>query len=112
QINGATVPPRPIAICGVARPERFFNDLRSAGIDIVAKAIFPDHHAYTARDIRKLQRLREQHNAGGFITTAKDAINLAAASQGAIEILLPLVTVPLTMELRDAAACLDTMLGT
>ena len=106
------MPPRPIAICGTARPERFLSDLRSVGVEIVGQAVSSDHHAYTESDIRKLQRLREQHKAGGFLTTAKDAINLAAASPWAIEALQPLVTVPLKLELRNAQASLDTMLAT
>ena len=78
----------------------------------VAQALFPDHHAYTASDIRNLKSLREQHNAGGFLTTAKDAINLAGVSPGAIESLQPFVTVPLKLELSNAEASLDTMLAT
>ncbi len=111
QIDLQAVPTPPIAICGTARPERFLNDLRAAGIEVVAKAIFRDHHAYTETDIQELLRLREQHDAGGFLTTEKDAINLAAASTTAFEALQPLVVVELKMELIDSEQCLDTMLG-
>ena len=112
EVASDKAPPRPIAICGTARPERFLNDLRSAGVEIVAQANFRDHHAYTASDIHNLQGLREQHRSGGFLTTAKDAINLSAASPGAIEALQPLVTVPLKLELGNPEAGLDTMLAT
>ena len=106
------LPDRPIAVCGTARPERFLNDLRNAKVEIVAQAIFRDHHAYTESDVSKLLRLRDQHHSLGFLTTEKDAINLAAASPSAIEKLQPLVAVRLKMELMDAQASLDTMLAT
>ena len=110
EIKPETLPKRLIAICGTARPERFFEDLEAAGMQVVEKAIFRDHHAYTEADIRRLLRLREQHQAGGFVTTEKDATNLAA--RGSAVELNPLIVVPLKMELLNAQASLDTMLAT
>lgn len=112
ELRREQVPSRPIAICGTARPARFLNDLRAAGVEIVAKAIFRDHHAYTEADLVNLLRLREKHKSDGFLTTEKDAINLAAASATAMDSLQPLLIVPLKMELLDGQASLDTMLAT
>src|SRR6202453_2166441 len=70
------VPPRPVVFCGIARPQNFLLQLRTAGIEPGAQALFRDHHAYTERDIHDLLKLREQSEAGGFVTTEKDAINL------------------------------------
>jgi tetraacyldisaccharide 4'-kinase len=100
------VPPRPVAFCGIARPQNFLRQLRTAGIEPAAEAIYRDHHAYGEKDIRELLVLRAQSEAGGFVTTEKDAINLgehAAALQ-------PLAVVPVKMELEDAANALSTML--
>jgi tetraacyldisaccharide 4'-kinase len=100
------VPPRPVMFCGIARPQNFLLQLRAAGIDPVAEAFFRDHHAYTEQDVRDLRQLRQRSEAGGFVTTEKDAVNLGAYL-GALE---PLMVVPVKMELADAANAVDTML--
>ena len=38
-------------VAGIARPERFFADLASAGWDVVGTMAFRDHHLFTRRDI-------------------------------------------------------------
>jgi tetraacyldisaccharide 4'-kinase len=105
-IVSAEVPPRPVAFCGIARPQNFLLQLRAAGIDPVAEALFRDHHAYSEKDIRDLLLLRQRSEAGGFVTTEKDAVNLG----GYLSALTPLAVVPVRMELADAANAVDTML--
>jgi tetraacyldisaccharide 4'-kinase len=101
-----SVPRRPVVFCGIARPQNFLLQLRAAGIDPVAEAFFRDHHAYTEKDIRDLLELRQRSDAGGFVTTEKDAVNLS----GYLNALAPLAVVPVKMELADAANAVDTML--
>jgi tetraacyldisaccharide 4'-kinase len=101
------VPSRPVAFCGIARPERFFRQLQEAGIELAAEVPFRDHHAFSEKDIRRLLRVRAQANAGGFVTTEKDAMNLGPA----ISRLQPISVVPVTMELESASAALDAMLA-
>ena len=84
------------------------TQLRTAGIDPVAEAFYRDHHAYTAQDIRDLLRLRERSEAGGFVTTEKDAINLGTN----LSALHPIAIVPVKMELLDASNVLETILQT
>jgi tetraacyldisaccharide 4'-kinase len=100
------VPPRPVTFCGIARPQNFILQLRTAGIDPVAEALFRDHHPYTGKDIRDLLELKRRSEAGGFVTTEKDAVNLG----GYLDALQPLAVVPVKMELADAANAMDTML--
>ena len=100
-------PPGPVAFCAIARPKQFFLQLRFAGCEPAAEAAFRDHHAYTQSDIRDLLQLRERCQAGGFVTTEKDAINLGELAAQ----LQPLTVVPVKMELVDAAAALDRMLA-
>jgi tetraacyldisaccharide 4'-kinase len=100
------VPPRPVVFCGIARPQNFLLQLRAAGIDPVAEAFFRDHHAYTEKDVRDLLHLRQHSEAGGFVTTEKDAVNLG----GFLVALGRLAVVPVKMELADAADAVDTML--
>jgi tetraacyldisaccharide 4'-kinase len=105
-ISVKDIPARPVAFCGIARPQNFLLQLRTAGIEPVAQALFRDHHAYTEKDVHDLLTLRQQSDAGGFITTEKDAINLEAH----LTTLSPLVVIPVKMELLDAANAVDTML--
>ena len=100
------VPGRPVAFCGIARPQNFMLQLRKAGIEPAAEAVYRDHHAYTERDIRELLSLKMKSEADGFVTTEKDAINLG----GYFSALAPIAVVPVKMELADAANAVDTML--
>ncbi|MFY9741276.1 MAG: tetraacyldisaccharide 4'-kinase [Candidatus Sulfotelmatobacter sp.] len=105
-MQNVSVPERPVVFCGIARPQNFMLQLRTAGIEPVAEAFFRDHHAYTEKDVRDLLQLRERGEAGGFVTTEKDAVNLG----GYFEALAPLAVIPVKMELADAANALDAML--
>jgi tetraacyldisaccharide 4'-kinase len=105
-IIAQNVPARPIVFCGIARPQNFVLQLRAANIERVAEAFYRDHHAYTQKDIRELLDLKRRSEAGGFVTTEKDAVNLG----GYLSSLDPLSVVPVKMELADAANALDTML--
>jgi tetraacyldisaccharide 4'-kinase len=105
-ISLTTVPGRPVAFCGIARPQNFLLQLRTAGLEPVAQALYRDHHAYTERDVHDLLKLRQQSEAEGFVTTEKDAINLGEY----LSALEPLLVVPVKMELLDAANTVDTML--
>ncbi|HEY1465289.1 MAG TPA: tetraacyldisaccharide 4'-kinase [Terriglobales bacterium] len=99
-------PSRPIAFCGIARPEIFMAQLKAAGIQPAGEAKFRDHHRYTAPEVQNLLKLREQKQANGFITTEKDAINLGEhlPRLGSIAI------AKVTMELENAANGVDTVL--
>ena len=78
----------------------------AANIEPVAEAFYRDHHAYSEKDIRELLELKQRSEAGGFVTTEKDAVNLG----GYLSALDPLAVVPVRMELSDAANAVDTML--
>jgi tetraacyldisaccharide 4'-kinase len=100
------IPSRPVVFCGVARPQNFVLQLRAANIEPVAEAFYRDHHAYEEKDIRELLALKLRSEAGGFVTTEKDAVNLG----GYLSALSPIAVVPVKMELSDAANAVDTML--
>jgi tetraacyldisaccharide 4'-kinase len=105
-IAPSNIPERPVAFCGIARPKNFLLQLRTAGIEPVAEALYRDHHAYTEQDVRDLLKLRDQSEAAGFVTTEKDAINLG----GYLAALHPCAVVPVKMDLVDSANVVDTML--
>jgi tetraacyldisaccharide 4'-kinase len=100
------VPPRPIVFCGIARPENFLLQLRTANIEPAAQALYRDHHAYGEKDVRELSDLKKRSEAGGFVTTEKDAVNLGPY----LCALEPLAVVPVRMELDNPANAVDTIL--
>ncbi len=100
------VPPRPVVFCGIARPQNFVLQLRAANIEPVAHAFYQDHHAYYEKDVHELLDLKQRSEAGGFVTTEKDAVNLGPY----LSALGPLAVLPVKMELSDAANAVDTML--
>jgi len=104
-IIAKNVPSRPVAFCAVARPQIFLLQLRNAGIEPAAEAIFRDHHFYSENDIRELLKLKQTSEADGFVTTEKDAINLG----GYLSTLGPLAVVPVKMDLVDASDAIDTI---
>jgi tetraacyldisaccharide 4'-kinase len=100
------IPSRPIIFCGIARPRNFLLQLRTAGVDPIGEAFYRDHHSYSEKDVCELLELKRRSEAGGFITTEKDVINLGRF----LSALSPLAVVPVKMELDDAANAVDTML--
>lgn len=101
------IPARPVVFCGIARPQNFLLQLRAANVEPAAQAFYRDHYAYREKDVRELVDLKQRSEAGGFVTTEKDAVNLGPF----LSALSPLAVVPVRMELADAANGLDTMLG-
>jgi tetraacyldisaccharide 4'-kinase len=102
------VPERPVVFCGIARPENFLLQVRAANIEPAAQAFYRDHHAYGEKDVQELLDLKQRSEAGGFVTTEKDAVNLGPY----LSALVPLTVVPVRMELVDAANVVDTILRT
>ena len=99
-------PKLPVVFCGIARPEQFFAQVRAAGISPAAEIEFRDHYAYQADDIQALIRAGREHSADGYLTTEKDAINLASNRS----MLVPLAIATLNVELDNPADIVDTIL--
>src|SRR6202007_3116691 len=69
------VPERPVVFCGIARPQNFLLQLRTANVEPAAQAFYRDHHLYSESDVRQLLELKQRSEAAGFVTTEKDAVN-------------------------------------
>jgi tetraacyldisaccharide 4'-kinase len=76
--GSGTLPPstRIAVAAGIARPERVFDALRQLGHDIAHERVFPDHHWFTAADVRDVEGAARASGAAGIVTTAKDAVRL------------------------------------
>ena len=98
QPGGGTEAPdagaRVAAVAGVARPERFFDDVRAAGYEVVRAIAFSDHHRFASRDVARIQAEARRAGAQAIVTTDKDFVRL--------EPWLPLDPVLATMPLTCA----------
>jgi len=86
-------------LAGIARPERFFTGLASAGWRVVGTMAFRDHHAFTDRDIARVSAAARSTGASIVMTTEKDAVRLTRRQAGS----LPIATVPLTASILPVA---------
>jgi tetraacyldisaccharide 4'-kinase len=99
------VPPesRVFAVAGIARPERFFSDIESAGWRLVGTLAFRDHHRFSQADVAKIARAAKGAAAAIVLTTEKDAVRLAACDTGG----LPIAAVPLCVSIDPPDAFRD-----
>ena len=83
-LDPATLRERPLAaVSGIARPQRFIDDLARLGLQIVWRRDFPDHHRYSRQEFLELTGTAREFGAEGIVTTEKDAANLPAGEIGA-----------------------------
>jgi len=87
-------------LCGIARPASFRRTVESLGAQVVAERIFPDHHAYRARDLAALEA-----DAGveRWLTTEKDAIKLVPSWVGRASVCV----LAIEIEIEDEEAVVD-----
>jgi len=73
-----------VAAAGIARPERFLDALAALGADVVTSVLRPDHHAWSAAEVRDVCR-----RAGGalVVTTEKDLVKWAVSDGMAVRAL-------------------------
>jgi tetraacyldisaccharide 4'-kinase len=105
------LPTRPLAFCGIARPEGFTKMLAAQGYEPMDTVIFPDHHAYDDRDVHLLLERARRVEANGFVTTEKDAVKLTPILRDHLETLGPVVVARLCVELLDEQDALSQLVG-
>ena len=65
---------RVLAVSGIGEPAAFNRQLASLGFDVTAIP-FPDHHAFSAADVRSV--VARADRVGAVVCTLKDAVKLA-----------------------------------
>jgi tetraacyldisaccharide 4'-kinase len=65
-----------LALAGIAGPRRFFEDLRSAGWNVVETMAFRDHHRYDTEDLVFIAETAAASGAELIVTTEKDYVRL------------------------------------
>jgi tetraacyldisaccharide 4'-kinase len=69
---------RTLAFTGIAFPKKFFTALEQAGLVIVERKAFPDHHIFTQSELVHLETAAQEFGAV-LATTPKDAVRLPNA---------------------------------
>jgi tetraacyldisaccharide 4'-kinase len=91
---------RVLAFAGIGRPAKFFTTLKACGAVVASAREFPDHHPYSAEEIRAL--LEEAHRDALLpVTTEKDLVRIAALGPGLAG---PIVALPVALAVQDEAA--------
>jgi tetraacyldisaccharide 4'-kinase len=70
------------AFCGIGNPEGFRRTLIPLCRELLELRVFPDHHDYTAEDVRSLERWAIDLGANLVLTTQKDLVKLRASLLG------------------------------
>ena len=74
-LDVAAVAGRPtVAACGIGNPAAFFDALLAAGMDVRECLIFPDHHAFSVADARRI--VAATPSGGVAVVTGKDWVKL------------------------------------
>lgn len=87
-----------VAFAGIARPERFFADLASAGWHVAETMPFADHHPFSQSDVDQLAEYAKAAGTSMLVTTEKDAVRL----QGIDIHGLTIAYIPLTATIEPA----------
>jgi tetraacyldisaccharide 4'-kinase len=102
-------PRKPLAFCGIARPQGFFAMLRGAGCEVTGEVAFADHHAYTGEHFQLLVDAARHAGADGFVTTAKDAVKISSEARRKLEEIGPMVVAELRVSLVDEERAMATL---
>ncbi len=89
------------AFCGIAFPDEFFKSLAGAGVEIVERRAFRDHHRFSMADVHQLAAAARASQTQSFVTTEKDAVRLTPAMRAVLEGAAPLHVAKLVVRLRD-----------
>ncbi|MDE0829501.1 MAG: tetraacyldisaccharide 4'-kinase [Vicinamibacterales bacterium] len=98
---GEIAPGTPVfAVAGIARPERFFEDVRDAGFALRGTRAFRDHYRYGPRDAARVIDAAQAAGAEVIVTTEKDGVRL----ESMLPLALPVATMALALEVEPARA--------
>jgi tetraacyldisaccharide 4'-kinase len=92
------------AFCGIGNPQAFFDDLSHWHVPVAGESTFRDHHRYTKDDLVRLEKAAQRAGAIAFVTTEKDAENVAKACSTTIPIFVAVIDFVLAAESEFIAA--------
>jgi len=71
-----------LAFCGIGNPAGFRHTLAACGYRVVEFLDFPDHHAYTRRDLERLAAAARRLGVAAVLCTQKDLVKLGGVCLG------------------------------
>jgi tetraacyldisaccharide 4'-kinase len=92
------------AFCGIGNPNAFFADLLHWHVALAGKQRFRDHHRYSANDLSALKNEALRAGAIAFVTTEKDACNIADGKAAGLPIYVAVIDLTLSSESEFDAA--------
>jgi tetraacyldisaccharide 4'-kinase len=90
------------AFAGIAKPERFFGDLKKAGWTLSGRRSFGDHHHYSGSDLDELARAATSSGAAVILTTEKDFVRLGSDPRTCTGVRPQIVAVPMEVSIDPA----------
>src|SRR5690606_35431201 len=72
------------AFCGIGNPDAFRRTLDDLGAETVRWRTFPDHHHYTADELREIAAAANDAGAMALVTTLKDLVKVDALDSGGL----------------------------
>jgi tetraacyldisaccharide 4'-kinase len=95
------------AFAGIGNPAAFRMSLENFGADLAGFRGFPDHHAYTAADLRSLRDWAAGLHADLVVTTLKDLVKVRTDTLGGI----PLFALEITLEILAGGDSSDSLVN-
>ena len=86
-----------VAFAGIGRPEKFFAMLEDAGVQLVGRLPFADHHRFGRAELARVSALAARLGAR-LVTTPKDFVRIDPADRAGIG------TVSVSLDWEDEAA--------
>jgi tetraacyldisaccharide 4'-kinase len=102
---------RPLAFCGIARPDSFRASLQRKGVSPADFVALRDHQTYDEATVQRLITVARASKADGFVTTAKDAVKLTPFLRRSLEAIGPLAVGDIRVTLRDEQRCVTDVLA-
>ena len=84
----AAAPKRAFLLAAIARPERFERDVAAAGVAVVGRAFFRDHHRFQERELASVAEQARRGGADAVVTTSKDAVRLAITTLAELPVMV------------------------
>ena len=91
---------RYIAFTGIARPQKFYQSLKQCDLTVLETKSFPDHYAYSEKDLSYLESIASQNNAK-LVTTEKDSMRLPKWFRDKVDVLQILFQVEQEAEFKS-----------